>query len=258
MKAFERVCFFLMTFVAGFASAADATGATELRVAVAANFLGTLQTLAPKFEQSSGHPIIASGGASGLLTTQIIEGAPFDVFLSADAERPKQLEAKGLTVEGSRSTYAIGTLVLWSPTTHPIDGEVLGKAAFRHLGIANPASAPYGRAAQEVLTKRGLWDSLNREGKIVVGESITQAWQFAQSGNAEFAFVALSQTLDAQGKATGYSWLPPSSDYSPIIQDAVVLKRTRSPDASQAFVRWLTHDPVALGIIKAAGYQTSP
>jgi molybdate transport system substrate-binding protein len=230
--------------------------AEELNVAVAANFYGTLQQLAPKFEQASGHRLLLSSGASGQFYTQIREGAPFDVLLSADSDRPKQLEAEGLAVAGSRFTYAVGTLVLWSPKAGVVDaeGKVLRSGRYRMLAIGDPRNAPYGAAAQQVLTAMGLWDQLNRDKRLAVGENITQAWQFAATGNADMAFVALSQ-VSVDHVISGSYWLPPQALYAPINQDAVILARTGKRATAEAFTKWLREDPQAIATIKAAGYH---
>jgi molybdate transport system substrate-binding protein len=230
--------------------------ADELQVAVAANFLGTLQKLAPEFEKSSGHKLLLSGGASGQFYAQITQGAPFDIFLSADNERPKKLEEEGLAVAGSRFTYAIGKLVLWSPKAGVVDerGDVLKNGDYKFVAIANPKIAPYGAAAQQVLTRLGLWQSLNADKKIVMGESIAQTLQFATSGNAEFAFVALAQ-VSAGDKAAGSMWLPSPDMYKPILQDAVILTRTEHQAAAEQFMQWLRSDANALAVIKGAGYR---
>jgi molybdate transport system substrate-binding protein len=231
------------------------TWADDLNIAVAANFLGTLQQLAPQFEQASGHHLVISSGASGQLYTQIKQGAPFDVLLSADSERPKLLETEGLGQPGTRFTYAIGTLVLWSSKPGIVDnkGNVLKTGEFRALAIADPRSAPYGAAAQQVLIALGVWDSLNADHRIVVGENINQTWQFAATGNADMAFIALSQ-LNA-GSVAGSSWLPPQSQYSEIDQDAIILSHSVKQAAAQAFTKWLHTDPQSIKIIKSAGYR---
>jgi molybdate transport system substrate-binding protein len=232
--------------------------AAELHVAVAANFFGPLQTLAPLFEQASGHQLVISSGSSGQLYTQIKQGAPFDIFLSADTQKPQMLETEGLTVPGSRFIYATGALVLWSTKTGLVDsaGKVLQAQHYRFIGIANPQTAPYGTAAQQVLTKIGLWDKLNQERKIVIGENITQAWQFAATGNVDLAFVALSQVIGSDGKITGSSWLVPASMYDRIDQAAVTLAHSNQTVAAGAFMTWLRTDPAALAAIRSAGYQT--
>jgi molybdate transport system substrate-binding protein len=232
--------------------------AAELHVAVAANFSGPLQKLAPLYQQSSGNQLIVSAGSSGQLYTQIKQGAPFDLFLSADTDKPQQLERESLTVAGSRFVYAIGTLVLWSPQADLVDaaGKVLQAERYRFISIANPQTAPYGTAAQQVLSRLGLWDKLNQGKKIVVGENITQTWQFASTGNVDLAFVALSQVLDADGKITGSSWLPPQDLYDPIEQGAIALSGSKQQPVAQAFLTWLRTDPGALAVIHAAGYRT--
>ncbi|HWW20742.1 MAG TPA: molybdate ABC transporter substrate-binding protein [Steroidobacteraceae bacterium] len=234
--------------------------ADELNVAVAANFLSTLQQLAPKFQQASGHRLVISSGSTGQLYAQIKQGAPFDLFLSADGERPRLLESEGLGVPGSRATYAIGTLVLWSPRPEFVDanGKVLQSAQVRMIAIADPKNAPYGAAAQQVLTARGVWDEFNRDHKIAMAENINQAWQFAATGNAQLAFIAKSQlsTLSQDGKpVTGSSWEPPQSLYTEIDQDGLVLTRSTKQAAAESFMRWLRADTQAIAVITAAGYR---
>jgi molybdate transport system substrate-binding protein len=234
--------------------------ADELNVAVAANFLSTLQQLAPKFQQASGHHLVISSGSTGQLYAQIKQGAPFDVFLSADAERPKLLESEGLGVAASRGTYAIGTLVLWSPRPGLVDadGKVLQGGRVRVIAIADPKNAPYGVAAQQVLTARGVWDEFNRDHKIAMAENINQAWQFAATGNAEMAFIAKSElsTLSQGGKpASGSSWEPPQSLYTEIDQDGVVLAHSSKRAAAESFLRWLRTDSQAIAVVTAAGYR---
>lgn len=233
--------------------------AAELDVAVAANFLGTLQTLAPLYRRASGNELLPSAGSSGQLYAQIRQGAPFDVFLSADSDRPARLEAQGLGVRGSRFTYAIGTLVLWSPKPGVIDsaGKVLSTDGYRTLAIANPTSAPYGAAAQHVLMALDLWDQLNQSKRIVVGENINQAWQFTATGAADLGFVAVSQVMHDRTISGSY-WLPPQSEYPPIDQDALLLARSRQRQAAEDFLRWLRHDPHAIAAIEAAGYRVAP
>lgn len=238
------------------ALSARAARAEDLNIAVAANFLGTLQRLAPMFEQASGNKLLLSSGSSGQFYTQIRQGAPFDVLLSADSDRPKQLEAEGLAVAGSRFTYAIGTLVLWSPKAGVVDrdGKVLRSGVYRMIGIAEPRNAPYGAAAQQVLTALGVWEKLDQDKKLAIGENINQALQFAATGNADMAFVALSQVSEGNVISGSY-WLPPQALYTPLTQDAVILTRTSKRPAAEAFLSWLRHDPKAVATIKAAGYH---
>ena len=251
MKALPRTppLMLALTALLSLALPVRAVQADEINVAVAANFLGTLQKLAPQFERASAHKLVLSSGSSGQLYAQIVQGAPFDLLLSADAEKPKLLESAGLAVAGSRFTYAVGTLVDQA-------GQILQSGTYRFIGVGDPDNAPYGAAAREVLRSLGLWDRLVQEHKLVTGENITQAWQFAASGNVDMAFVALSQVLTSDGSISGSSWLPPQSMYTRIDQDAVVLVLASHRAAAEAFASWLHHDPLALAAIRSAGYRT--
>ena len=252
MRSLRRV------LAAVFMMAALSARAEDLNVAVAANFLGTLQKLAPKFEQTSGNHLVLSSGSSGQFYAQIREGAPFDVLLSADSARPNRLEAEGLAVAGSRFTYAIGALALWSPKAGVVDrdGKVLRSGGYRMIGIAEPRNAPYGAAARQVLAALGLWDKLIQDKRLAIGEDINQAWQFAATGNVDMAFVALSQVGNGDVISGSY-WLPPQSLYAPLEQDAVILARTGKRPTAEAFLNWLRRDPEAIATIKAAGYHVS-
>ncbi|MBC2729757.1 molybdate ABC transporter substrate-binding protein [Thiobacillus sp.] len=228
--------------------------AAEVQVAVAANFTAPMQKIAAEFEKDSGHKAALSFGSTGKFYAQIKNGAPFDVFLAADDETPAKLEKEGVAVGGSRFTYAIGQLALWSARPGYVDdkGEVLKKGTFAHLAIANPRLAPYGAAAVEALTKMGLLSSV--EGRFVQGENIAQAYQFTSTGNAELGFVALSQVY-ADGKLkNGSAWIVPSSLHSPIRQDAVVLAKGKDNPAAAALVRFLKSDQ-ARAVIKSYGYD---
>ena len=225
--------------------------AAEVRVAVAANFSDTAQQIADRFEARSGHRVVISAGSSGQLYAQIRQGAPFDVFLSADDERPARVEAEGLGVKGTRFTYATGRLVLWSRTAGLVDpqGRVLATGQFQHLAIADPASAPYGRAAMEVLAHRKLDGRLKP--RLVTGNSIAQALQFVRTGSAELGFIALSQ---ARSLAGGSRWLVPATDHRPIDQQAILLTHAGDPAAAAAFLKFLK-SPEARTLIRAQGYE---
>lgn len=231
------------------------SAAAEIKVAVAANFHGTLQKLAALYETDSGHRLVPSAGSSGALATQILNGAPFDVFLSADTERPARLEAEGLALPGTRFVYALGVPVLWSASAGVVDGEgrVLREGGFRHLAIAEPRNAPYGAAAQQVLTRLGVWDALEAAGRLVKGNSIGQTYGQIAAGAAELGFVALAQIKTADGIAGSY-WLPPADMYMPVAQAAVVLRRADDLAAARHFLDWLRTDPVARKAIEDAGY----
>lgn len=244
---------FLVTLALCFAAAL--VQAAEIRVAVAANFQPTLAQLAERYARHSGHRLTISAGASGALYTQIVNGAPFDVFLSADTERPARLEAEGRTVAGTRFTYAYGVLVLWSARPGVVDaaGAVLERGSYRYLAIADPRLAPYGQAAEEVLRARGLFDVLDGARRLVRGKSIGQTYGQIAGGAAELGFVALAQVQTAGG-IPGSHWIPPRELYTPIAQSAVLLKGAAQPDAARDFLAWL-RGPEARELIEQAGYR---
>ena len=228
--------------------------ADEVQVAVAANFTAPIQAIAKDFEKDTGHTLVAAYGATGQFYAQIKNGAPFDVLLAADDTTPARLESEGATVPGSRFTYAIGSLVLWSADASYLDGTAAALKAgqFRHLSIANPKAAPYGLAATQVLAKEGLTEKL--KGKLVEGQNITQAYQFVSTGNAELGFVALSQ-IYKDGKVSGGSaWIVPADMHDPIKQDAVILDKGKDNPAAKALVDYLK-GPKAATVIKSYGYQ---
>lgn len=244
-------------FVAAALAVASAFGAValparagEVPVAVAANFTEPAKEIAASFKAATGHDAILSFGSSGAFYTQIANGAPFQVFLSADSERPAKVEADGLAVPGSRFTYAIGQLVLYSRTPGLVDGkgQVLKRGNFQKLALADPALAPYGVAAMETLGKLGVATALAP--KIVKGTSITQAYQFVSTGAAELGFVAYSQIV---GESGGSRWLVPAKLHSPIEQQAVLLKTGAANPAAVAFLKYLK-SPKAIAIIKHYGY----
>ncbi|SFW47080.1 molybdate ABC transporter substrate-binding protein [Pseudomonas sp. NFACC04-2] len=228
--------------------------AAEVQVAVAANFTAPIQAIAADFEKDTGHKLVTAYGATGQFYTQIKNGAPFEVFLAADDTTPARLESEGDTVKGSRFTYAVGTLALWSAKAGHVDnqGQVLKRNDFQHLSIANPKTAPYGLAATQVLDKLGLTDQV--KSRLVEGQNITQAYQFVSTGNAELGFVALSQ-IYKDGKVTsGSAWIVPAELHDPIKQDAVILTKGRDNPAAVALVDYLK-GPKAAAIIQAYGYQ---
>lgn len=227
--------------------------AAEVRVAVASNFAPVMPALAERFERDSGHRLQVSLGASGKIYAQIRHGAPFEVFLSADADKPAQLERDGLAVPGSRFTYALGRLVLWSPRPGAVDAEgaVLARGDFRKLALANPRVAPYGQAAVEILRARGLLEAL--QPRFVMGENIAQAYKFVASGNAELGFVALSQVWQGGRLTSGSGWIVPAALHAPIRQEAALLEAGRHQPAARAFLAFL-RSPAAHAIIQAHGY----
>ncbi|RTM12300.1 MAG: molybdate ABC transporter substrate-binding protein [Bradyrhizobiaceae bacterium] len=223
--------------------------AAQTNVAVAANFTDAAKEIAALFKQKTGHEAVLSFGASGQFYTQIAQGAPFQVFLSADDSRPRKLVEDGLAVADSRFTYAIGKLVLWSKSPGIVKGEETLKAAsFAKLSICNPAAAPYGLAAVETMKSLSLYDTLKP--KLVEGATITQAYQFVETGNAEVGFVALSQL---SGSDVGSRWVVPQTLYNPIRQDAVLLKSGAGNGAASAFITFL-RGPEARAVIEKYGY----
>lgn len=233
--------------------AAGAARADEVQVAVAANFAAPMRRIAAGFARATGHVALLSYGASGRFYAQIRNGAPFEVLLSADDETPRRLEAEGAAVAGSRFTYAIGRLVLWSARPGLVDGAgaVLRQGGFARLSIANPKTAPYGAAAVETLRALGLHDVL--AGRIVQGENVAQAHQFVASGNAELGFVALAQVMQGGAVAVGSAWLVPQSLHAPIRQDAVLLERGRGRPAAIALLAYLRGD-AARAVMRDFGY----
>ena len=229
---------------------------SEIRIAVASNFYSTMQEIIVKFElentdTSRENEIVLIPGSSGKHFAQIINGAPFDLFFSADKIRPTLLEEQGAIREQSRFTYALGRLALWSPRSPFIDleGEVLFDEDFRFIALANPKIAPYGIASKEALMSMKLWQDLNK--KIVRGENIAQTFQFIRSGNAELGFVSYSQILDSNFNLGGSFWLVPQSLYNPIEQQAVLL---RDSTLARDFIAFIKSEK-ALNLIKKNGYD---
>ena len=228
--------------------------ADEVQVAVAANFTAPIQIIARDFEKDTGHTLVAAYGATGQFYAQIRNGAPFEVLLAADDSTPAKLEQEKRIVPGSRFTYAIGTLALWSAKPDYVDanGEVLKKTDYRHLSIANPKTAPYGLAAIQVLDKLGLTDVTRP--KRVEGQNITQAFQFVSTGNAELGFVALSQIYKGGKVQSGSAWIVPAQLHDPIRQDAVILDKGKNNPAAKTLVDYLK-GPKAAAVIKSYGYE---
>jgi molybdate transport system substrate-binding protein len=242
-----------LALFAGFSlGGASQAFAAETQVAVAANFTEPAKEIATAFKAATGHTAVLSFGASGGFYTQITRGAPFEVFLSADPDRPKRAEQDGVGVPGTRFTYAVGRLVLYSKTPGLVDdqGAILKSGKFDKISIADPASAPYGVAAVQTMKKLGVYDTLKP--KIVQGSSIAQAYEFVSTGAAQVGFVALSQAINVQG---GSRWLVPASDHAIIDQQAILLYTGKNNPAATAFLAFLK-TPAAIAIIKRYGYET--
>jgi molybdate transport system substrate-binding protein len=231
-----------------------AAQANEVQVAVAANFTAPMQRIAAEFEKDTGHKAVLAFGATGKFYAQIVNGAPFEVLLAADDETPARLETEHRTVPGTRFTYAIGKLVLWSAQDGYVDnlGQVLKTGDYAHLAIANPKTAPYGAAAIETLTKLNLLDRV--QGKLVQGENIAQAYQFVSTGNAPLGFVALAQVYRDGRFTSGSGWIVPANLHGPIRQDAVILAKGGANPAAKALASYLKSNK-AREIIRSYGYE---
>jgi len=236
------IAFFLATARAG-----------EVQVAVAANFAQPMARIGEAFTIATGHTLKVSIGSTGKFYSQIASGAPFEVLLAADDDTPARLVKEGHAMAGTQFTYAIGKLVLWSATPGLVDdkGVVLSSHKFQHIAIANPKLAPYGAAAYEVLNARGVADTLAP--KVVLAESIAQAYQFVSTGNAEIGFVALSQVAVPGKPVQGSYWIVPSRLYGEIRQDAVLLKAGEANPAARALLAYLKSEP-ARQVITSFGY----
>ncbi len=246
---------FAFLFVCQFFITTNTVG-NEIRIAVASNFYPTMKAIVEEFElenyeSSKINKIVLIPGSSGKHYAQIINGAPFDIFFSADQERPVLLEEKGVVEYESRFTYALGKIVLWSPINEFVDseGQVLYDNNFRFLAIANPKIAPYGIATKETLISMGLWNNMSK--KVVRGENIAQAFQFIHSGNAELGFVSLSQLMSPNFSLVGSFWEVPKSLYNPIEQQVVLLKDSL---LGRNFMEFVQTDK-ALNIISKFGYD---
>jgi molybdate transport system substrate-binding protein len=247
----RRPLLILALFAAALAAAPVAALAADTQVAVAANFTEPAKEIAQAFKAATGNTATLSFGSSGQFYAQMSHGAPFEVFLSADADRPAAAERDGLGVGGTRFTYAVGRLVLYSKTPGLVDGAgaVLKTDRFAKLSIADPAAAPYGTAAVQTMTRLGIYAALKP--KIVQGSSITQAYQFVDTGAAELGFVALPQVINVTG---GSRWTVPAADHAPIEQQAILLLPGKDNAAAKAFLAFLK-GPQAVAIIRKYGYE---
>lgn len=226
--------------------------AAEVNAAVAANFTAPAQQIALLFQKETGNTVKFSFGSTGKFYSQIKEGAPFDVLLAADEKTPRLMEREGVAVADTHFVYALGKLVLWSAKPGFADDKVLSRGVFEKLAYADPKLAPYGLAALETLKNMNLWDKVKNN--MVTGESITQAYQFAATGNAELAFIALSQ-ITRNGKVTeGSWWMVPDNLYSQIRQSAVLLSSAKDNVAAKAFLAFLKSEKSA-AIIRGFGYE---
>ncbi len=230
--------------------------ATELRIAVAANFTATLERLAEVYGAENDVRFSISSGSSGKHFAQIRQGAPFDLFFSADDQRTADLVAGGHAVAESRFVYARGILVLWSPDPARITDNAIALLQgddYRRLAIANPRVAPYGATAEAVMSAHAIEPG---RGRLITGQSIGQTFNFVTTGNADFGFVALSQVIHHERRhGPGSRWIPDPDSYPAIIQEAVLLGSAREPEAAGAFLDWVRNSETARAIIEADGYR---
>lgn len=227
--------------------------AANVSVAVAANFTAPMQKIAKAFEQETGHKAMLSFGSTGNFYAQIRNGAPFHVLLAADDDTPLKIEQEGLGVPGSRFTYAIGKLVLWSKQPGLVDdkGDILRSGKFARIAIANPKLAPYGAAAIDTMAKLELLPVL--QPRFVQGENIAQTYQFIATENAPLGFVALSQVLVDGKIVQGSAWIVPAGLHAPIAQDALVLSAGKDNPAATALMGFLRSDRAKV-LIRSYGY----
>ena len=223
----------------------------QLLAATAANFADTLKALAALYMRQGGEPVRISVGSSGKLYAQIRHGAPYDLFFSADLARPQKLHAAGLVLPPK--PYALGELVLWQRSGALPPRQRLLKGRFRHLSMANPKTAPYGRAALETLKALKLWPSI--QPKLVRGENVGQAFNYVASGAAELGFVSRAQVVRVGQDDDVHRWRVPHALYQPITQAAVVVRRSRHRAAAERFLEFVLHDPAARRLIERHGYR---
>lgn len=231
--------------------------AEDVTVAVAANFAAPMRKIIASFERETGHRVLMALGSTGSIHAQIVNGAPFQVLLAGDASTPQRLEQAALAVTGSRMTYAVGRLALWSATPGVVDagGQVLRSGQFNRIALANPRLAPYGAAAVQVMERQGLLQELR--GKWVQGEHVGQAYQLVASGNAALGFVALAQIQSEGHINKGSAWVIPSHLHDPISQDAALLMPGRDRDGAKALLMFL-RSAQAQAVIRAHGYSIPP
>lgn len=233
------------------------TSAQEITVAAAADMSAVLSQLVADYTKMTGQTVKLSFGASGNLTNQIRNGAPFDIFFSADQEYPQQLIAEGLGAKDTLYRYAVGRLVLWVPADSPLDLSKLGIKALldpsvKKISMANPAHAPYGRAAEAALRHFGIYDQVSS--RLVLGENVSQAAQFVESGNAQAGLVALSHALAPAMKDKGRYWTVPLDAYPTLNQAAVVLSRSKNQDATRRFLEFV-RSPEAASLLTSYGFS---
>jgi molybdate transport system substrate-binding protein len=253
MQNASRYWIILLACICAFAAAPARAG--EVTVAAAADLTFAFEDATAKFHQETGDTVRLSYGSSGNFFSQIKNGAPYDIFFSADVDYPRKLEAEGLTEPGTLYEYAAGKIVIWvtSNSKLPIDQglKVLLDPGIHKIAVANPQHAPYGRAAVAALHHMGIYDQV--KSKLVLGENISQTAQFVASGNADVGIIALSLALAPAMKARGHYFVIPSDEYPPLIQAAVILKTSHHKDLAQQFLNFLKQ-PAGIALMERYGF----
>jgi molybdate transport system substrate-binding protein len=231
--------------------------AAQINVAAAADLSSAMPEIAAKYKARTGLEVKLSFGSSGNLTNQIKNGAPFDAFFSADEGYPKELISDGLADKETLYRYAVGRLVLWIPNDINLDLDKLGPHALldrsiKKIAVANPQHAPYGRAAEAALEYFALYDQI--ASKLVMGENVSQAAQFVESGNAQAGLIALSQALAPAMAGKGRYWTVPQEAYPTLNQSAVVLSKSKQMDAAKKFLEFV-RGPESSSLLKSYGFS---
>ena len=228
------------------------SAASEIKIAVASNFVTTMEKIVNLYHATNAHTVTLISGSSGKHYAQIKNGAPYDIFYAANKSYPQKLASNNYGEAASLYQYASGQLVLWSARKSPVSKEHLHSSVSAKIAIANPRLAPYGRAAHQVLNTMGLWETLNK--RVVRGENINQAFQFVATGNAEYGFVALSQLRAIDGPQLNSYWRVPQEHYDPIDQYAILLK---DGPAQRSFYEFCRTKPIQ-ALIEDNGYRVEP
>ncbi len=252
--SFSKISLLILLLLSTFVTA------QEITVAAAADLSTALPEIGAAYAKQTGRSVKLSFGSSGNLTTQIENGAPFDLFFSADESYPAQLIEKGLADKDSLYRYAVGRLVLWVPNGVPVDVQKLGiqallDPAVKKIAIANPLHAPYGRAAEAALKHFGVYDQISS--KLVLGENISQTAQFVESGNAQAGLIALSHALSPATKDKGHYWTVPLDAYPTLNQAAVVISKSKQPAAARKFLDYV-RGPESTSLLRAYGFSLPP
>ncbi|MDO9118154.1 MAG: molybdate ABC transporter substrate-binding protein [Nitrospira sp.] len=246
---------FILTVILCIGAGVNGVFAEEITIAAASDLNFAMKDLVAEYEKIAGHQVKLSLGSSGNFYAQIQNGAPFDLYFSADIGYPRKLEEAGLTVSGSLYRYAVGRIVLWAGTASRLDVskglDVLREPGIKKIAIANPKHAPYGRAAVAAMESSRVYESVRE--KLILGENISQAAQFIESGACEIGIIALSLALSPAMSGKGAYWEIPAEAYPPLEQGAVILKQSRNQEAARRFLEFLK-GPQGQDIMRRYGF----